>query len=185
MAPDILDVGLPEKLEVHEDGLGLVITRRWFGVSTVLITAFAAVWDGFLFFWYRHVPASAPSFFFWLPLLHVGVDVFITYGALAGWVNRTRIRVARDLLRVTTRPLPFFNDRTVPSSSLKQLYAKERIRSGGEGGSSASYEVHAILRDGRNMKLVSGLESSEQALFLERKIEKYLGIENLPVRGEL
>jgi hypothetical protein len=32
---------------------------------------------------------------------------------------------------------------------------------------------------------VSGLESSEQALFIEQEIEKHLNIKDTPVKGEL
>ena len=34
-------------------------------------------------------------------------------------------------------------------------------------------------------KLVSGLLSSEEALFIEQEIEKYLRIDDEPVRGEI
>lgn len=56
-----------------------------------------------------------------------------------------------------------------------------RSRSGG----SATYEIHAITHSGRTIKPVSGLESSEQALFIEQEIEKHLNIKDTPVKGEL
>ena len=42
-----------------------------------------------------------------------------------------------------------------------------------------------MTKSGRNIKLVGGLESQEQAIFIEQKIEKYLRIEDAPVPGEL
>lgn len=42
-----------------------------------------------------------------------------------------------------------------------------------------------ITNSGNDTKLLSGLKTSEQALYVEQEIEKYLGIKNKPVRGEL
>jgi hypothetical protein len=44
--------------------------------------------------------------------------------------------------------------------------------------------VSALLRDGRERKIMSGLDSPEEALFVESEIEKYLGITDRPVAGE-
>jgi Tfp pilus assembly PilM family ATPase len=68
-------------------------------------------------------------------------------------------------------------------ADLKQLYAKEKVSSS-RNGTSITYEVH-VTRSGRNIKLVSGLESSEQAVYIEQEIEKYLNIKDIPVKGEL
>jgi hypothetical protein len=66
-----------------------------------------------------------------------------------------------------------------------QVYTKE-VRHGGKGGGTRTYELHALTRDGRSVKLVSGLAGldSAQALFIEKEIEKYLGIKDVPVEGE-
>ncbi len=42
-----------------------------------------------------------------------------------------------------------------------------------------------VTRDGRQGKLLSDLESSEEALYLEQVIERALGIKDQPVRGEI
>jgi hypothetical protein len=49
----------------------------------------------------------------------------------------------------------------------------------------ATYEVRAVTQEGRNTKLVGGLETSEQALSIEQAIEKRLGIRDVPVAGQL
>jgi len=69
------------------------------------------------------------------------------------------------------------------TGELRQLYTKEII-SQSKSGSSASYEIHAISTRGRNIKLLRGLDTSEQALYIEQEIEKYLHIEDRPVKGE-
>jgi hypothetical protein len=117
------------------------------------------------------------------PLLHVAAGVGITYTALAGWLNRTRISVDQGKVSVRHGPLPWLGNKDIEGSMLKQLYSKEKI-SRGRNSSSTSYEVHAIMSNGRNVKLVSGLESSEQALYIEQEIERYFRIEDAPVRGQ-
>ena len=52
-------------------------------------------------------------------------------------------------------------------------------------GASYSYALSAILAGGKRVKLVSGLDQPEDALFLEQKIEGYLGITDRPVAGEM
>lgn len=183
--PETMEIGLPDKMQAYQDGMDLVIVRRWFGATTVILTAFAAVWDGFMVFWYSHTPNNAPSLFFWFPLLHVGAGIYLTYRALAGWLNRTHLRVGQGRLSVRTAPLPFFNNRSIGATTVKQLYSKSQTHSGGEGGSWTSYSLHVVTNDGRNIKLVSDLESSEQAIFLEQEIEKRLGIVNVHVPGQI
>jgi hypothetical protein len=40
--------------------------------------------------------------------------------------------------------------------------------------------VHAATHDGRDTRLLEGLETRDQALYIEREIEKYLSIKNVP-----
>jgi hypothetical protein len=67
---------------------------------------------------------------------------------------------------------------------VKQLYSKEKI-SRGRNSTTTTYEVHAVTHTGKNVKLLSGLESSEQALYIEQEIERYFRIEDAPVKGQI
>jgi hypothetical protein len=53
-----------------------------------------------------------------------------------------------------------------------------------KNSTSTTYEVYAILQDGARQKLLSGLHEIEQALYIEQEIERFLEIEDRPVRGE-
>ena len=108
----------------------------------------------------------------------------IAYTALAGWLNRTRITVDQGRISVRHGPLPWLGNKDLDGSTMKQLYSKEKI-SRGRNSTSVTYEVHAITTNGRNEKLLSGLETSEQALYIEQEIERYLRIEDAPVRGQI
>ena len=116
--------------------------------------------------------------------LHGAVGIGLSYYVLAGYINRTVIKVNRNMLTIKHGPLPWFGNKQLHSHDLAQLYCKECMHRH-KNSSSCTYEVHAILKDGQHAKLVTGLDESEQALYLEQEIERFLRIEDQPVRGEM
>jgi hypothetical protein len=186
-----VEIGLPDKMEMRYEGSYFELVSKWFGWQTVVNTIGVAVWGYFVFTDFINIRdftnidriEFTPFFFFQLIFVVVGIGA--SYYALAGWFNRTHILVSHGEIVVRIRPLPFFGNKTLSAPDIKQLYAKEKISSSGEGGRRVTYEVHAITHSERNVKLVRGLNSREQALYIEQEIEKYLGIQDAPVRGEL
>ena len=179
-----VELGLPEKLTLQHLASGIEISRSWFTWSVIFMTGFAIVWDSFLILWYSAATAGSGNLLMLLfPIGHVAAGVFITYSALTGWLNSTRIRVDQGRISVRHGPLPWLGNKTVDGSMLKQLYSKEVITSG--RSTTVTYEVHVITAGGTDLKLVDRLETSEQALYIEQEIERYFRIEDAPVRGEL
>lgn len=187
-----LDPGLPDGLVMNNTGTGLEITRKWFSVLHIFTAFFALVWCGFLVFWYSILASfSAPGeevphfllIFYLFPLIHVAVGIGLLYYSLCGFVNKTTISVDWENLRIKHHPLPWRGNRTIPRSDVKQLYVK-RQESRTRNGTSITYDINLITQSGRDIKLVKGLPADEQARFIEREVEKYLHIENVPVRGE-
>jgi hypothetical protein len=184
MKGDSLEIGLPDKIYLQHTGTDLVITRKWFGLKTLMMTAFVIFWDGFLVFWYHKVLPGGDMMVKLFPLLHVGVGVWLTYYTLAGYINKTLVRINYERISVRHRPLPYWGHKTLLSRDIKQLYSKEKI-SRSSNRETITYEVHAMTHSGKSIKLVPYMASSEQALFVEQEIEKYLGIKDKPVRGEI
>jgi hypothetical protein len=184
MKDETFEIGLPDKIEFSDHGHYIGIIRKWFGLPIIILTFFVIFWDGFLFFWYSKAIQSQNTMFLLFPLIHVAAGIVLTYTAIAGYINKTYIRVDKSSIAIKDSPLPFFRNKTLNSSDIKQLFSKEKI-TGGRGGSSVSYEVHAITKDKKRIKLLKGLESSEQALFIEQEIEKFLKIEDKRVKGEI
>ncbi len=184
MTSAVMDMGLPEKFEFVDHGSHIEITRKWFGSQFLFLTGFVIFWCGFLFFWYSSVPADAPLLMTLFPIGHVAVGIGLGYYVLAGWLNRTTIVASHQQLGVRHSPIPWFGAKDIAASDLKQLYAKEKV-SRSRNSTSVTYEVRAVTHSGKNVKIVSGLENQEQAFFIEQKIEHYLGIENVAVRGEV
>ena len=179
------EVPLPPKFRMEDWGRDLVITWRWFSPKFLALAFFCAFWDGFLVFWYvMAFRQGAPLVMKLFPILHLAVGVGLTYFTLAGFLNRTAVKVSRDALGISHSPLPWPGNRVLPSTEIEQLYCGERMHRH-RHSCSYSYQLNAVGRDGSKIKLISGLEEPEAALFLEQAIEARLGIQDRPVRGEL
>ena len=75
MTSAAIDIGLPEKIQFLDHVSHIEIVRKWFGMQTLFLTAFAVFWGGFLFFWYSNIPEDGPLMVALFPLLHVAVGV--------------------------------------------------------------------------------------------------------------
>jgi hypothetical protein len=108
----------------------------------------------------------------------------MAWWCLAVLLNKTTIRAQRGLIEIRSGPIPCGGNKTFPTAGLEQLYAQEKV-SHGKNGTSYSYELQALLSGNRREKLLAGLTDAEQALYIEQQLERYLGIEDRPVPGEL
>ena len=175
----------PETFTLNHDANGLSISYRWFSPSYIFLAFFCLFWDGFLVFWYSVAFAQdAPWLMFVFPLLHLGVGVGLTYTALAGFYNSTSVRAGQGKLTIQHGPLPWPGNKTVPSTDIIQLYAEQRMVHS-RNGTHPRYQLSAITRDNRKLRLIANMDEPDTVRFLERKIEEYLGIENRPVEGEM
>lgn len=181
----MMDLGLPAGLEMFQEIDGIEIRRRWFSLSTIFLTVFVIFWCGFLVFWYSMALQTRALAMLLFPLIHVAVGVGLAYYVLAGYLNKTYIRVNHSAISICHAPLPSFGNKTIDANDIKQIYVKQHVSHSRRGGTSVTFEVHALTHSQKNLKLLSGLSSDEQALFIEQEIEKFLRIENVPVRGEM
>ena len=191
MSSKFEDIGIPEKIQVKKEYGHLLIVRKWFGFKFIFLTLFVVFWDAFLINWYSMAFSSTlegmfdlPLMFILFPLLHVVVGVGLTYYVLTGYLNKTFIDVDFNSVTVKHKPLPLWGNKTVPSNSIVQLYCKQDMFLGSRS-SYRTFAVHAITRERKNIKLIAGLDTSEQALFIEQEIERFLNIEDKPVKGEI
>jgi hypothetical protein len=191
MTTQYAELGIPEKIKIDKDFQHLHIVRKWFGFKFIFLTLFAIVWDGFLIFWYvtaflSFAGGAGELLMLLFPLLHVALGIGLTYYVLTGYLNSTVIDVDFNSITVEHGPLPFWGNKQVVSKMIAQLYCKRDDTLGNRGFYNANgYAVHAITVDRRNIKLLSGLDNSEQALFIEQEIESFLKIEDKPVKGEI
>lgn len=178
-------VPLPAKLRVEQLGSALRVTWSWFQWHFWFLVFFCVFWDGFLLVWYTvGIAAGAPILFLVFPLLHVAVGVGLTYFVLCGFVNSTTLEIAGGNLAIRHGPLPWPGNLSRPVQDFRQFYCHERTVHN-KRSSREVYDVHALLMDGTDLKLISSLTDSQQALYLEQQIEDQLRIKDEPVGGEL
>lgn len=183
---------MPAGISVEDDGASLRLVRRWFSLKLIPLLFFCIAWDAFLVFWYSLALAPStsmngggvPWIMIVFPIAHVAVGVGLTYSTLAGFLNRTQVRLEPGRLSIRHGPLPWLGNQVLDSSELDQVFCRRRD-STGRHGTNVTYEVRAIMKGGKLIKLLSGLEDEDQALYLEQQIERRLGIADRAVPGEL
>ncbi|MGC3998339.1 MAG: hypothetical protein QM767_13035 [Anaeromyxobacter sp.] len=175
-------VPLPKRFKVS--GPPLRIAFRWFSPAAFFFLFFTLFWNGILSVFLVQIVTSHSYGVLLFLSLHLAVGLFMTYRTLASFLNRTEVTVESGQLCVRHRPLPWPGSRQLPGHTLKQLWVRERI-SRGKNGTSVTYELQAERHQGKPLKLLSGLEQPEQAIFLEQQLEMHLGIQDQPVAGEL
>jgi len=178
------DVALPKGFSINYDHGALVITRRWFGPQVLFLTFFCVFWDGFLVVWYSIAISQGQWLMGAFALLHTLVGIGLTYYLVCGYLNRTIIEVKRGTVDIRHVPLPVSKDVQIVSTEIAQLYTKRKIHRG-EDSYSETYEVRMKTYDQKDRTLIDGLSAQDHALFVEQQIERYLGIADAPVGGEV
>ena len=183
------DVATPDGVTVTENDHGLMIESKASKTKALGIVFFAVFWNIVLFGF------MLPGFFgsgigamglVILPFVAVGVGM--AYYAVVLLVNKNYITASDKTLSFATAPLPWFGNSTLDRADVKQLFVREQYhRSSSSSGRSRTYytyDLTVMLANGGRKKLLS-LQKPENALFFERSIEEYLGIEDTRVSGEM
>ncbi len=113
---------------------------------------------------------------------HLALSLGVVVAALAWTGLRQTLRVDSHMLRV----LRFwgFWEPAYARHRIDQLYCVENQPNALRY--AMTFSVKAQLRDlPAPVTLLSGLATAEEALFIEKSVERYLGIEDLPVDGEI
>lgn len=176
---------LPEKFKVEETPGRLHVSWRWFSpVQHLFLAFFALFWNGFMVMWFGIAISQGQLPMALFGTLHAGVGVFLAYSVLTGFLNSTRIGLEQGVLTVKHGPLPWPGSGAWRKEDLAQLYGEEHV-SRGKNGTSVTYSLNAMLRDGRRVKVLKGLTERAQVLWLERTLEGRMSIVDVPVAGEL
>ena len=117
-------------------------------------------------------------------VVQYGIGVIVTYYALTGWFNRTHIMVSPELIGVRHRPLPWRGNINVEVPDLRQFYSKKKAHAK-TTGVYFTYEVWAVTNRDRNIRIVRGLHTQEQATYIEQQMGKYLGIQDVLKPGKI
>ena len=174
----------PKRFTLERGIDGLTIIRPWLSAQAIGMTIFCLFWNGFMVVWFSIAISQKIYIMALFGSFHALIGLGILYGTIAAWFNKTYINIKQNSLTIKHKPFPAAKQFVLTKSDIKQLYTKENHHYT-KSGHSIDYSLHAITRKEANIKLLSGLPSSEEALFLEQEIEKYLRIEDAPVGVEL
>ncbi len=168
----------------EEVGSELILSHRWLGCQALFLVFFTLVWCSFLVGWYAFAIGSGNLIMQLVPILHLAVGVFLVYVTLCSFVNTTTIRIMKGLLTIRTGPLPWKGNKDLPADEIDQLYVKARLSYSRKRGSSVSHSLCALMKSGEEVPVIASVGSPEDAVYLEQRIEDFLGIIDRPIHGE-
>lgn len=186
-----LEIPIPERFNVERTASELRVSWRWWRAHHWFLLFFVIAWDAFLVFWYFGSPAAHGGLLFKIfPIAHVAVGAGLTYSVLTGAFNRTVLSARRGHLRVKHGPLPWRGNRDIDAADIRQLFVTEVVSRHTDSDTNRTtvthaYDLRVVLTSNKEVTLVRKLESHAQGEYLERTFERYLGIEDRRVPGEV
>jgi hypothetical protein len=174
---------IPQSIKLSDIEGGMLITYRWYKAKYLLALMLAPACAYFLV---RSDYVAGDFQAFTVPsVLIVMAALLIVYYSLARVLNTTRIRVLQDRILVCSGPLPFGGNRKLYKDDVVQLYVTRQAVGHRYYLTVTTYQVNVQLVNGSVMTLVRGLASAEQGWFIEKNIESFFMIQDIPVRGEV
>ena len=183
-----LALTLPPNYQVLEDSTPPMIRRKWFHGGFIFYAVFSLFMLGFLYLLLTEaLPGTSIPWWKWgILLLFIASTVGFTYYAIAGFFNVTDIWVADDYLHIQSHPFPWVTDQHLPVKDLQQMFVKREVDIGYYGEKMAKYPLYMIFSQPlKNRKILREIDNPEVAVFLEKTLEKWLGIPDRPMAGEV
>ncbi len=178
---------IPEGTEIINTPSSLDIQVKWSksGGGFNFMTFFTVAWNVMLLPFAITMIASG-NFGGLLPMAaHLMVGLGLLYNTMKMFINYTDIYITDDRISITQKPLSWFSkDVEISTRDVKQLFVSRYVSSTTNGVANYAYGLHAILKNGKNIKLIKGLNKETQ-LYLEQEIERFLDIDDENVRGEV
>lgn len=115
--------------------------------------------------------------------LMVGIGTFLY--AISTVVNKTKVTVNKDEIRISTGPLnfPWVRDTIIPADEINQLYVSRYTIGSVNGDPRYAFGLYAIAKDGKTTPLIKGMNLETQR-YLEAEFERFLGIKNQKIASE-
>lgn len=162
----MLTVILMWKQLTVEDGGTLKL--RWFTGMTIVQGLIAVAWIGFAIKSFVVPGVYGDDVFLLFPLV---MGVFVALYTVRDVVNTTTIAVDADMLTVRHAPLPAWRDRDISVHAIAGVMMRER---GMSGRYPATYDVVALTKDGREVRLVRTylVPARELTIALQRRLTR-------------
>ncbi|MBK6608358.1 MAG: hypothetical protein IPG24_23465 [Leptospiraceae bacterium] len=181
----IAGIELSNGLNIENRESYLEITYSWYhpfywvflGFSLLMnVMVINIIWDDLFS---GNVPILVPSFFI------LGGLLFL-YLSLRKLLNSVKIFITSDKIKINEGPIPTFGNNELDTRKIKQFYCKAlRTATKANGPTSLSCQVHAIMNDNTHELILGGLIDRQQSLSFESEVEKFLGLKDIKIDGEI
>ncbi len=114
------------------------------------------------------------------------VGLSFLFRAISNSINTTYITASSFDLQVEHRPINFlgWRDQVIDRENVTQLFVERYEESRTNDRANYAHNLLVVLKDGSEVKLISGLKEAKVAFYLEHQIEKRLGLDDRPMDGE-
>lgn len=183
--PKDIDMRLPKGFSITYFDDYMQITRKWLGFQTfgalvgTAVVVFLCIDKGFL----DIIVSDREIYFKIFCLLFIAMGLFSAYFTLASALNKTQIYVNKNAIAIQHHPIPWPGNKTIDAKEIQQIYVKT-IETRKDNVTRYHYKVFALTLENQKIKLMSNLQKRQPALFIEKKIEDYIGIEDKVVDDE-
>ena len=119
--------------------------------------------------------------------IHLLVGVSLGYRLFSKFINKTLFNINKDRIKIEHGPLKAFlrKDMMIQNKDVSQLFVSEYVTNVQKNGRPVkAFGLYLILKSGKRIQLIKD-SNKESALYIEQEIERYLKIEDRPVRGEI
>jgi len=179
---------IPEGTEVLHLPSSLDIRMKKFHTASkstlAFKTIFTVAWNVILFVMLGSMIASGVGSAFLFLGLHLAVGLGMFVNLLDTLINHVDVVVDDHNLEISTKPISGFWNRpkVIPKREIDQIYVSRYVSSTTNGKANYAYGLYAILKNGRKLELIKGMNKQTQ-LYVEQELERYLNIEDRVVRG--
>lgn len=183
------EVAMPDNVELLQLRNELDISFSWWrsGKNLGFLIFFTVFWNSIVSIFVIVAFATGEWKMLAFISIHLSIGLGLAYYLLCKYFNKTTFRVTRNYLTTehSPFPIPFYGAKDVEVSEIDQLYCKEYVSHSQNKQPIYAYAVYLITKGGKEVKVLKGLSTPQQALYIEQEVEKFLGLVDRKVRGEL
>ncbi|MEZ4888216.1 MAG: zinc ribbon domain-containing protein [Chitinophagales bacterium] len=173
----------PKGVEIHLQDKELFLTYRWWTVRYLFLLLLGALWNLSTIMWFVITLANDAYLMMAMGMVFAVGGIALQYVSIAGFLNTTMIKVDDFQLSVTHQPVFWFSVPKLRRDEITQLYCTLHINRG-QNYTQYSYQLNVILKNGKHVCILKGINNADQAQYLEKEIEHFLKIKDRYVKGE-
>lgn len=164
--------GVPPCITVKRTIEGFVLSKSWFHYSHLPTIFLAVAWNGFVIYWFLKYVAPTKSGSHLVVLIPFAIGLALAYFALAKAINSTKITISNKSIKVSAKPIPWSGSAEVLLSRIHKITTSYDVSVSNPLIQTSSVFIEG--HDGSKCRIISDLETTKQAHFIQQFIEKNL-----------